>query len=459
MNTTSNIFDKGISSIRDLYNKIDRVFSHEKSIRIGWGMAILICFSIILGLNIFTPLSADDFGYLYIHAEDVKVASLSDVLRSQINHYYLWGGRSVVHFIAQSILLLPSIMIDLLNSLVYLGYIFLIYFHIIGREKNSLSLFILINLIIWLIQPAYGDTILWTTGSANYLWGTSIVLLLLLPFRLYQGEGSSKNYTWLLKSAGMFLGGILAGWTNENTAAALLAAIVLFLIYYRSKNWRIPGWSIFGLLGCILGYVVMILAPGNMVRAGDAVMISPFLILYRFLIYTQTLFDGYGIFILFYLLFIILLWHFTKAMKTEILKVSLIYLVAAIIGIYSMLLSPAFPSRAWFGPLTFSVIALGVVFYRLDYSYKLFRQIRFSILLVFMMMFLFSFYDAARDVSEFYKVSEQRKIQAENAKEEGLGSYEFRRYKPKTKFVHAEDPRSNFMMKGYYGIDIVFEEE
>ncbi len=458
MDKSFNIFDKALVFIQNVYNKQERWGSRFGKSYFGWGFVILVCFCIIFILNYLTPLAADDFGYLYIHAEDIKVTSVSDIVRSQINHYYLWGGRSVVHFIAQALLLLPPVLIDIFNSLVYLAYVFLIYFHIVGRGKHSISLFVLINLVIWLMFPAYGDTILWTTGSANYLWGTAIVLLLLLPYRLYQGR-TMKLGKQILASLCLFVGGVLAGWTNENTAAAMLLAILLFGIYYRSKGWKIPVWGIAGLLGGLVGYIIMIAAPGNMVRAGDAVIASTFLVAYRFFNYTLTLFSNYGVFNLFYLIFLVLFWHFSKSSRTELLKSTLIYFVVFLAAIYSMLFSPSFPSRAWFGPLTFNVIACGIVFYNLGSNHRFIRQIRSAILLVLFVMFSFSFYDAIRDIYDFYKISESREIMVKDAKRKGLKVCEFERYKAKTKFTHTEEPTSNFMMKGYYGLDIKFKEE
>lgn len=458
MDKSSGIFDRSIAFLQRSYNKIEAKGASCKGRYLAWSFVILACFSIILLLNILTPLAVDDFGYLYIHAEDVKVTSISDVIHSQINHYKLWGGRSVVHFIAQTLLLLPPLAIDILNSLVYLVFVFLIYYHVKGRGKNSLSLFVLINLVLWLVVPAYGDTILWTTGSANYLWGTTIVLSLLIFYRLYEGNSGSVSMQ-ALRCIVLFPGGILAGWTNENTAAAMLFAIVLFFLYYRSMGWRIPVWGIVGLLGGIIGYVIMILAPGNMVRAGDAVIVSAFLTVYRLFDYTHTLFSDYGVLNLFYLVFLVVFWHFTKVSKSIILKETSIYFVVFMAAIYSMLFSPSFPPRAWFGPLTFNIIAVGIIFYNLNYDLKFIRQIRCGMLLIVSIMFMFSFYDAIRDVYGFYKISQEREVLVEEAKAKGLDQCEFERYKAKTKFTHTEESTANFMMKGYYGIDIKFRKE
>lgn len=453
-------FNKLITSYGKLYDVVDSMFTTliNKHRRMTWVVVIALSYGVILTLNILTPISADDFGYMYIHATNTKVESFADIIQSQINHYYLWGGRSVVHVIAQGLLLLPSWGIDILNSLVYIVFIFLICSHIVGRSKSSISLFILINIALWILLPAYGDTILWITGSSNYLWGTSIILLMLLPYRLYKEGKGGKISRQILISAGMFILGIIAGWTNENTAAAMLFIMVLFLVHCYSEKKRIPAWAVLGLLGGMIGYVLMIIAPGNYVRAGEAVFFSPFLIIYRFLTYTQTLFINYGNFNLLYFILIILMWRFSQLSKVAVLKLSSLYFIGMLVAIYDMVLSPSFPSRAWFGPIVFNVLAFGVVFYNLDYSQRFLRQIRFLVLLFGIIISGFSFYDGLRDIITFNRISHERMNLVNNLKEAGAEQCVFRRYTAMSKFVHTEEPTSYYMMRRYYGIDIVFDE-
>lgn len=459
----SGALERTISLVGNLYDKLEANINstNHKGLprNISWVLVVLTCFGILLLLNIFTPLTADDFGYLYIYAGDgARVTSIADIIQSQYNHYYLWGGRSVVHFIAQGLLLLPPIVINLLNTLVYIVYAFLIYWFIKGQNKGSIILFILINLAIWFVQPAFGDTILWITGSANYLWGTTLILLFLLPFRLYEGK-TMKTISQLLCSVGFFLFGIIAGWTNENTALGMLIIAVLFLIYYRSKKISIPLWAIAGIIGALIGYVIMIQAPGNGVRAGEAGHLGVFIICYRFLMYSLALFTDYGMVVLLYFIGLILFWYFSKETRNDRLKLSFIFSISALAAIYAMILSPSFPPRAWFGILTFFIIAIGIVFYNLDYNkYKFLRQIRLSILFVGLIAFSFSLYLALKDVSNFYSIYKERQILVEKAKQEGDTTCEFERYVARTKFVHTEEVLSRHLMHDYYGIEIIFKE-
>ena len=64
----------------------------------------------------------------------------------------------------------------------------------------------------------------------------------------------------------MFLLGIVAGWTNENTALSTIILTFIFIIYYFRKK-LIETWMVMGFVGAVIGYAFMILAPGNMERS------------------------------------------------------------------------------------------------------------------------------------------------------------------------------------------------
>lgn len=451
----SDIFDRMLNSVRTVYYKIDSLTvisdtNKPKKILL-WALAVLCCFSFLLLLNVLTPLISDDFAYLFIYGENTQIGSIGDIIHSQVNHYYLWGGRSIVHFIAQVLLLLPFYVTDVLNSLVYVIYAFLIYYHIRGRGRNSISLFILINLAIWFMQPVFGDTILWITGSANYLWGTFLILSFLLPFRLYEGKESGL-LGQILYSVLLFVFGIIAGWTNENTAGAMLLIVILFLLYYRSSDWKIPMWAICGFIGGAVGYAIMIFAPGNFERAGDSPM-SLYLLAYRLFNCTLTFFYYCGPLILVSFVVYVLYNRFYLGEKKKNFQLSLIYTVAAIAAVYAMLLAPTFPRRALFGVVTYLIIGTGILFYNLDFRNNFLRQIRLGIIILGCFSFMFTYYLAAKEINVYKSIVKQREIKIEEAKVSGKAVCEFERYDGNI-YIHGEDPFSAELMTRYYGIEI-----
>lgn len=448
----TNIFDAVISFFSKTDNWIESFAKKGNSKRVLCFFVLLFVFCSIFLLNILTPLIADDYAYQLIFGTKDYVHNIRDIVTSQINHYDAWGGRSIVHFIAQTLLLLPPLVADFLNTTVFILFTFLVYLHIKGRGNNSLSLFVLINLAVWFFVPMFGDTVLWMTGSANYLWGTSIVLLFLLPYRLYEGHKMNNEKT-LLISPLFLLAGIVTGWTNENTVAGLIVMILLFFLYYRSQKWIISVPHLIGLIGVLIGYALMIMAPGNFKRGGDVLEVGVVTIISRLFSYTQTLFLDYGYLILIFVILVILV---NKEQRKNV-YLSFIYLIGGFAAIYAMIFSPQFPPRAWFGIVTFMIIAVGLVLYSLDYKKSSFKAVVKACILIGALIFISSYLLALKDVYRMYNIDKERIVQVNEAKERGDKECVFYMNRPQTKYLHEEDINGNHLLVHHYGIHIEYK--
>ena len=193
-------------------------------------VVMLVEFILIFILNLLVVTTSDDLGY-QIHS------GLIDIFKREYVQYMTWTGRSVAHIIARIFLAMPKIIFDVCNSLCFVYFTYLIYLHVTkDKEKKHVSLYIIICLLVFLCVPLFGQTVLWETGSCNYLWTTTIVLRFLLPYRL---TADCKHNVVL-----MLLGGIIAGWTNENTGGALILMILFILAYKLGSITNFVGTTI-----------------------------------------------------------------------------------------------------------------------------------------------------------------------------------------------------------------------
>lgn len=76
----------------------------------------------------------------------------------------------------------------------------------------------------------------------------------------------------------MFLFGIIAGWSNENSVCCIILALFVF-IYTKNNREKdhIERWMITGLIGMIIGYSLLIFSPGNFVRLSVQTEAHPWL--------------------------------------------------------------------------------------------------------------------------------------------------------------------------------------
>jgi len=321
----------------------------------------IIIFLIIFVLNRMTPIIADDYSYLFYYDRMERVETLKQVIDYQINHYFTWGGRSVVHFIAQ-LMLISGSHAKIINSLGFMAFVIIIYINCCGLKKSEPSLLAWIPLLIWLFNPVFGQTILWVTGSANYLWGSLIILSFLLPFTLYENNPSILKDN-IFSAIIMFFAGVIAGWTNENTAAALIFLILCLIVYHGINKVGVPKWQIFGGIGTLVGFAIMILSPGNFVRAGYVSEdISTFKKIFdRAHLCAIRLYEMKGLVLIFFAL-IVVYFSFTEEKNKKVIVKAGLFFTSALAAVGAMLLSPSFPQRASFGAMSLMIVACGVLY-------------------------------------------------------------------------------------------------
>lgn len=406
-------------------------------------------FGVTLLMNIKTPLLGDDLTYGFIFDSSEKIKGIQDILHSQIIHYKIWGGRVVVHTIAQLLLTLDPLAIDIINTFAFLILIGLIYLHINYKKPFSLSLFLGIFLLLWFMEP-FAETILWITGSANYMWGTILVLAFLLPYRFYQNRNKSK-YIPYLSIPLMFLFGLIAGCTNENIAAAMLLVIVLYFFYYRVHKWQIPLWFYAGFIGAVCGYIFMIVAPGNTVRA-EGTETNVFLIGYRLFRHTQALLNNVGLLNLVWIILAVFLFKTDKQNSKNTLYLSVIYILGTLSAIYIMIFSPSFPERAWFGIIVLNIIAVGLLI--VNQNSRIIAYIKYGCITLGLLIFIFNFYDVNKELDRVNQIFDDREALILKSIDNSNAPVTITEYIPANKYVISDPVYAGPLLSRYYGIEV-----
>ena len=198
-----------------------------------------IFFIIILCLNIFAPESRDDYPYKYQFVNggadtNYAIEKVSDIFISQIEHYKVFNGRVIVHGVVQLFTgMLGKGVFNVINTmvLILLSYL-LVKVFMCGFTVYK---FILVNLLLLLLMPSFNDCFLWLTGSINYLWVSTAVVLYLYVLSKLQNKKLVTKY-WIY---GMF--SIILGWTHEGIVFPLALSSLfcyLFIFTYTPASSR-----------------------------------------------------------------------------------------------------------------------------------------------------------------------------------------------------------------------------
>lgn len=373
--------------------------------KLQYGLYSLLAFIMVFVLNKMTLYTADDYTYRFIYKSShpypglQKIHGVKSIIESQISHYQLWNGRFVAHSIVQFFMQYNKLIFDICNSLAFIGLSILICKIIskLSAIKVKGSIYLLTLLLLWMLLPELGKTILWVSGSGNYLW-TALFYVGFLLFILYE-----KTTNFLSIIVAVILG-FFAGATNENSGPAIILMAGLFFLSRFCKEKRIKVWEILCIVSSCAGFILMMKSPGSQAR-GE--MQLAFWILKKNLItvYQEEISHFFFGYLLFIILFGIVL--YLKRMTKKDLEILTIFLIGHLAGIYCLIFSPEAPLRTFFGPSIFLVIMIVYLFNKLE-EIILYKRILFS-LLIFYTLLTYSF--AIQDIYQnFIEVNQQVEI-------------------------------------------------
>lgn len=383
--------------------KINNMIIKKNIIKIS---SIIIVFILILIPSLHIPMHSDDYDYA------LKGNSLSE----HIKHYLNWSGRFITDYISTILLNLNYYIREIINSIIFtLLILFISLIPVVADSKDNLIwkkfnpiIFFLIFILYWIANPNLGQTSFWIVGSANYMW-TNLFITIYFFLLFYCVK---KKNIFLIDKILLIFFSLLAGCSNENTGLIVALISLSLYIYLNRKNKLI----LLSFIGNLLGYLVLILAPGNYVRIEKSgtkwyslSLIERIKIHLFERIPTSVNID---IKIIFFILLIFIVFYVVfKKVRDKNLN-NIVYILCFFIGsiftIFLLIGAPEVNVRSLNGPLVLLLISASFIFFIL--SKTKFASINIIILIGVLFIFILSyiyFYNA------IYYTNEQDKIRKE----------------------------------------------
>lgn len=311
-------------------------------------VGMIIVFVLLWLLHKKVTFIGDDIWYTTNLATGQAITGVADIWESQKWHFMNWGGRSVIHFLLQLIIFWGDTIANILNMLVTVLLIILIC-RITDTKKAVFPILILFMLVA--LNPNALFTMFWQSGTVNYLYSTTWILLFVLLY-LRQVKNSDATAMWGITFWIVPLG-LATGWSNENMGPAsfLLAVMsVIYLVKFQKK--KPPLWMWLGIITSLAGSVLVVVAPGNFVRSALVEEYSFGMNIYQKGLMMLKAGAGFLFPVVVFLLISLLL--YLKAGKhLEVYQV--ILLITTVLAYGAMVLSPTFPNRACFGILVLCI--------------------------------------------------------------------------------------------------------
>lgn len=234
---------------------------NKKIVYIISGIGLLFLLSLQFCLHRFTPFIYDDLWYATNITTGKPVTGIMDILQSQNWHYFNWGGRVVNHAVLQAVLSLGEFGADIANifATIVLGIVICF----LSQCRNPLY-FLFCESLIVSFNASIFFSMYWESGSANYLYSSSWILLYLFVVlrELKEDAGTLKGIAfWIIPLA------FIAGMSNENMGPSCFVATAFVIIYLYRKKKKVPIAIWEGAVFSLIGSILLILAPGNFVRS------------------------------------------------------------------------------------------------------------------------------------------------------------------------------------------------
>lgn len=232
----------------------------------------IACFCGYYLLNINTPPFGDDlflkFVYQNYYVDEItapRVTNISQIFEGMTLYYNIFRGRVIAQGLTQLFAVYGKQYFNILNSLVFVGISFLVYFHSNYGKKANWKLYLIISVAFWFLTPDMMATSLWMAGSLNECWVIFFVLLFLVPYRILVSEREELKHP-VMTTMFVIPIGFLAGAFNFQSFGLSIGFVVLTNYFIVIRKKRVPIWSIVGLLSTICGTLFVLLAPGNKVE-------------------------------------------------------------------------------------------------------------------------------------------------------------------------------------------------
>jgi hypothetical protein len=130
------------------------------------------------------------------------------------------------------------------------------------RRTDDALVATIVAAVVASCTPQIGPMLFYRPFTGNYTGGLALNLLWLVPYRLELGAARPRRL-WLAPV--MLVLGLAAGLSNEHTGFAFIAMGGAAAVAAQ-RCGRLRAWMIAGLVGLVVGYALLLTAPGQHLR-------------------------------------------------------------------------------------------------------------------------------------------------------------------------------------------------
>ena len=412
----------------------------------------------MMAMNLLTPYICDDYTYRLNFATGEPLGSVLEIFPSLYAHSFKMNGRLISHGFAQLFMLLPPVVFDAVNSLVFLLTLLLSLRLCAGRCRGGLLL--VMFCLLWQFLPVFGQVALWQVGAVNYFWSLAAFVVFITPELLRFQENRRllrKPWHWAIFCIYAFF----FGWYNEIASFVGICMVFCLILLDLWMNRKKPELRRFlPILFAAAGYLVMLSAPAQSAnKQAEALTLAA--LLRRLLVCGWMLVKYcWPLLLLFAAAFVLGL---RSRLPRKTMVLSSLFALAGICANFMPMAASYYPERCMCTTVLLLIMAILFPAGRMLSGRKALAAAATVLLLTLPALFL-----GGRDVLSCHRQFQIREATIAQALEAGDRDVAANVVLPKTPWsgfygvrdLSTEDPQTwpNHDMAGYYGLDSLIGE-
>lgn len=294
-------------------------------------LILMASLSLFYIMNAIIPFFGDDIAFCYSMSTGDKIISLSDLLESVYQSYFVFNGRMLCTMLMQSfVAFFGEDLFNVLNSAVF-GVVIWLLVRIGLYNKDvfhHMAGWVIVIICLFSLSTSADSLFYWGAGAGSYLWPLVFVLIFVSICKECEDKVATK-YSFFYFFAGFIL--------SLHHEVYVLPLSIAYFIYYAFNYNKITKPLFYLLSGLFLATLFVVFSPGTLQRLASRTgetTLSLIDICRRFV----------GVIIglrIFYLFLIVLIYKLIKRRKEAVtfLKENRLFIIIVFAGMLPALIS------------------------------------------------------------------------------------------------------------------------
>lgn len=250
-----------MDKIEKFFEKIENIFNSKYGNIYAYGIVLILCFFIMLGQNFRLEAGNDDV----YHTKAVE--NFGSAYKFMIAQYENTNGRYFTSLVMSFVMDKNIWLWRILNTFVLFGLIYYSFknirlFYNFDNKKNLILFFAIFSMFALFKNDIINWSVTWVTGSFNYLWSATSLVISLYYIMRYSINNIKLNFVSFI----ILIPIVVYACNVEQSALILITIFIISIIYslFKYRKYDLLYFILF--LICLISVFILFTSPSIPIR-------------------------------------------------------------------------------------------------------------------------------------------------------------------------------------------------